>query len=90
MDLFDGHVYAKGLILNMMQDYLGDDAFIRAVQHYTKVNQHKNVETQDLKKAIEETTGQNMDWFFKQWVYEPGYPKYDVKWSYSREIEPFK
>ena len=85
MDLFDGHVYAKGsLILNMMQDHLGDDAFIRAVQHYTKVNQHKNVETQDLKKAIEETTGQNLDWFFKQWVYEPGYPKYDVKWSYNQ------
>ena len=45
---------------------------------------HKNVETQDLKKAIEETTGQNLDWFFKQWVYEPGYPKYDVKWSYNQ------
>ena len=85
MDLFDGHVYAKGsLILNMMQDHLGDAAFWRSVQHYAKVNQYKNVETQDLKKAIEETSGQNLDWFFKQWVYEPGYPEYDVKWSYNQ------
>ena len=38
----------------------------------------KNVETIDLKKSIEVTTGQNLDWFFKQWVYEPGYPEYEV------------
>ena len=91
MDLFDGHVYAKGsLILNMMQDYLGDDAFWRAIQHYTRLNQYKNVETEDLKKAIEEITGQNMDWFFKQWIYEPGFPEYDVKWSYNQRNRTVK
>ena len=85
IDLFDGHVYAKGsLILNMLQDHLGDDAFWRSIQHYTRSNQFKNVETQDLKKAIEEVTGQNLDWFFRQWVYEAGYPEYDVKWSYNQ------
>jgi len=91
MDLFDGHVYAKGsLILNMMQDYLGDDAFWRAIQHYTTLNQYKNVETEDLKKAIEEITGQNLDWFFKQWIYEPGFPEYDVKWSYNQRNRTVK
>ena len=85
MDLFDGHVYAKGsLIINMIHDFLGDEAFSRAIKYYTKLNQYKNVETQDLKKAIEEITGQNLDWFFKQWVYEPGYPEYEVKWSYNQ------
>jgi len=85
IDLFDGHVYAKGsLILNMLQDHLGDDAFWRSIQHYTRSNKFKNVETQDLKKAIEETTGQNLDWFFRQWVYEAGYPEYEVKWSYNQ------
>ena len=37
----------------------------------TKSYQYDNVETPDLKKPIEEVTGKNMDWFFKQWVYEP-------------------
>ena len=40
--------------------------------------------TTDLKKAIEETTGQNLDWFFKQWIYEPGFPEYDVNWKYNQ------
>ena len=83
IDLFDGHVYAKGsLILSMMENVLGKDAFWKAVKHYTKENQYKCVETQDFKKSIEEVTGQNLDWFFKQWLYEAGYPKYDVKWNY--------
>ncbi|MBC8467715.1 MAG: M1 family metallopeptidase, partial [Candidatus Marinimicrobia bacterium] len=91
MDVFDGHIFAKGsLILNMLQDYIGDDAFWRFIQHYTKENQYKNVETPDLKKAIEETTGQNMDWFFKQWIYEPGFPEYNVTWKYNQRNKSVK
>ena len=91
IDLFDGHVYAKGsLILNMLQDHLGDDAFKRSIQHYTKENKHKNVETPDLKRAIEEITGQNLDWFFRQWVYEAGFPEYEVKWSYNQRNRTVK
>ena len=47
----------------MIQDHLGDDAFWRSVQHYTRENMLKNVETSDLKKSIEEVSGQNLDWF---------------------------
>jgi len=84
MELFNSHVYAKGsLILNMIHDHLGDDGFWRAIQHYTRTYQYDNVETADLKRAIEETTGQNMEWFFKQWLYEPGYPEYKVSWTYN-------
>lgn len=91
MDLFDGHIYAKGsLILNMIYDVLGEEAFKRGVQHYVKENKHKNVETSDLKKAFEEVTGKNLDWFFKQWVYNPGYPEYDVSYSYNQRNRTIK
>ena len=91
MEVFDGHIYAKGsLILNMMRDFLGEDAFLRGIQKYTRDNQYKNVETPDLKKAMEETTGQNLDWFFKEWVYEPGYPEFDVKWNYNQRNKSVK
>ncbi len=83
-ELFSSHVYAKGsLILNMLRDVLGEQGFWKSIQHYTKQNKMKNVETMDLKKSIEVTTGQNLDWFFKQWVYEPGYPEYEVSWTHN-------
>ena len=61
----------------MIQDHLGDGAFWRSVQHYTRENMLKNVETSDFKKSIEEVSGQNLDWFFRQWVYDPGFPEYN-------------
>ena len=88
MELFDSHVYAKGsLILNMLKDILGEKVFWKSVQHYTKENQYKNVETTDLKKAIEEISGKNLDWFFEQWVYKPGYPEFKVDWEYNRRTK---
>ena len=88
MDLFNAHVYEKGsLILNMINDQVGDEGFWKSINHYTLSNKGKNVETSDFKKSIELITGQNLDWFFKQWLYEPGYPEFKVSWNYNPRNE---
>ncbi len=85
IELFDANIYAKGsIILNMIRRYLGDDAFFRSLKHYTQTHAAKNVETTDLKKAIEVTTGKNLDWFFEQWVYKPGVPDITASYRYNR------
>ena len=43
-----------------------------------------------MKKAFEEVTGKNLDWFFKQWVYEPGFPEYEVSYSYNQRNRTVK
>ena len=43
----------------------------------------QNVVTADLVKAIEESTGTNVDLFFDQWVYGAGAPRFTVKSSYD-------
>ena len=88
MDLFNAHVYEKGsLILNMINDQVGDEGFWRSINHYTISNKGKNVETSDFKKSIELITGQNLEWFFKQWLYEAGYPEFKVSWNYNPRNE---
>jgi len=85
MELFNGNVYAKGaIVLNMLRSYLGEEEFWRSIQHYTKENMYKNVETTDLKKTFEEITGQNLYWFFDQWIYTAGIPEYTVSYEYKR------
>ncbi|MDP6790077.1 MAG: M1 family aminopeptidase [Candidatus Marinimicrobia bacterium] len=84
-EVFDANIYAKGaIVMSMLKAYLGEEAFWRGMRHYTAKYAYENVETQDLKKAFEEATGQNLYWFFDQWAYTKGLPKLEVKSKYSR------
>jgi len=84
IDLFDRHLYEKGsVVLGMLRALVGDDQFFRSLQRYVRENQDRNVITQDLADAFAAETGRNLDWFFDQWVYRPGHPKFKVSWSYD-------
>jgi aminopeptidase N len=86
MDLFDRHLYEKGsLVLHMLRYVLGDDGFWKSMRYYVQTFQRQNVITTDLRRAIEEATGRNLDWFFDQWVYKGGHPTYEVSWSWDGE-----
>jgi aminopeptidase N len=81
---FDGNAYGKGgLVLYMLRDQIGEEAFYRGLKHYLEVNRGKNVVTADLVKAIEEETHINVDQFFTQWAYGAGAPKFDLVYSYD-------
>jgi aminopeptidase N len=83
--------YLKGaVVLNMLRWILGDDDFFRAMGYYLKKHQFSNVESNDLKTAIEEATGKNLQWFFDQWIYGGGHPVFEMQWQYlpdRRKVE---
>jgi aminopeptidase N len=75
-------------VLHMLRFVLGEELFWRAIRGYAAAYRHKPVETNDLIRSIEETTGFNLHWFFNQWVYGAGYPKFGVTptWSDSADM----
>ncbi|MFO0870266.1 MAG: M1 family metallopeptidase, partial [Pirellulales bacterium] len=82
--MFDAHSYPKGgRVLHQLRYELGDEMFWRALQRYIQINQHRVVETSDLRTAIEEATGQGLQWFFDQWIYRGGHPEFDVSWQWD-------
>jgi aminopeptidase N len=81
---FSGHIYPKGAtILQMLRHQLGDAAFWKAMNHYTTANEYRNVVTEDLRKAFEESTGRDYKAFFDQWVYGAGFPVFQVSSRYD-------
>jgi aminopeptidase N len=83
---YTANIYPRGsTVLNMMRHILGDDGWWKTIHHYLDVHQFNNVEANDLKVAAEEATGQNLDWFFDQWIYKSGHPIYDVSYIYDAE-----
>lgn len=91
MDIFDSKIYAKGsVILNMLRNILGDDLFFKAIRYYTNKHAYGLVETKDFILSIEEATGENLQWFFDQWVYKAGYPELEVKYEWDADQRAIK
>ncbi len=86
IELFDRHLYEKGgAVLHMLRGELGDGRFWRSIAHYVAQNAGRNVETIDVIRAIEETTGRNMRAFFDQWVFRGGHPDLDISVSWDAQ-----
>jgi aminopeptidase N len=82
--LFDVYPYPRGAaVINMLRFTLGEELFWKAIKHYVKKYQWQNVETQQLVVAIEEATGQNLQWFFDEWLYRMGHPEFEITSSYD-------
>jgi len=47
----------------MLRNYVGDDAFFKALNLYLTNNKFKNGEAHQLRLAFEEVTGQDLNWF---------------------------
>ncbi|NUM31031.1 MAG: M1 family metallopeptidase [Bacteroidetes bacterium] len=79
-------VYQKGSsVISMLRYVLGDINFKKVIKYYLTKHAYQNVETNDLYQAIQDVAGQNLDWFFEQWIYRGGEPHYKV--SYKNNID---
>ncbi len=86
--MFDNYAYpGGGSVLHMLRTQLGDKLFSAALKNYLTRNAHQPVSTEELRIAVEETTGQSMDWFFDEWLYRMGHPIFDVTQSYDESAK---
>jgi aminopeptidase N len=83
-DVFNGVTYQKGgRILNMLRNYLGSDAFYKGLHIYLTTNAFKNAEATQLRLAMEEASGLDLNWFFNQWYYGAGHPVLDINYKWD-------
>lgn len=82
-DMFDAHSYSKGgLVLHMLRNYLGDAVFFKGLNHYLTKHAFKSVEVHDLRIALEEASGEDLNWFFTQWFLSAGHPELEVSYNF--------
>ena len=83
-DMFDAVSYNKGgRILNLLRNYVGDEAFFKSLNNYLNTNKFKAGEAGQLRLAFEEVTGQDMNWFWNQWYYGSGHPVLKIDYFYD-------
>ncbi|ACB49496.1 aminopeptidase N [Crocosphaera subtropica ATCC 51142] len=86
IELYDRHLYEKGAcVYHMIRGILGDELFDKAIHRFVNENAHKTVETIDLLRAIETSTGYNLLFLFDQYVFRGGHPDYKINYSWDND-----
>ena len=87
-DNFDSHTYPKGAcVLHMLRFILGDKPFFRTLKHFLHKHEFQAVDTHDLMIAVKDVSGQNLDWFFEQYIFKPGHPVFDISYTWDRDSQ---
>jgi len=73
--------YNKGaMVLNMLRFKMGDALFFQGIKNYLKDIDlaYKYAKTPDLQSHLEAVYGSSLTEFFNDWIYNQGYPVYNI------------
>jgi len=79
-------VYQKGgWTLHMLRRLIGTETFWTGIRNYYRRYMNANASTDDFRQVMEQASGQDLRWFFTQWLNRSGVPKVEGSWHYNAE-----
>jgi hypothetical protein len=77
--MYQAMTYTKpSLVFRMLRWYLGEETFRRGVRHYYEHNQFRHVREEDLRASLESVSGEDLGWFFEQWLHTTATLDYSI------------
>jgi len=75
--------YKKGAaLIHMIRFELDNDSlFFSILQEFQKQFTDSVATGDDFRGVLENVSGSDFSWFFDQWYYGKGFPKFDIEWS---------
>ncbi|MBP7146284.1 MAG: hypothetical protein KBD01_01980 [Acidobacteria bacterium] len=75
-------LYNRGpLVLHMLRTLVGHDRFLAICRLFLESNTGSSATTDDFVEATSKVVGQDMRWFFDEWIRQPGTPEIAVQHS---------
>ena len=74
----------------MLANLLGEENLLGALNGFLQRYRYQAVTTADLLASLEEETGEDLDWFFNQWLYGAGYPSLDASTDWDEDARIFR
>ena len=82
---FQSLVTDKGaMILHMLRWVLGEDKYLKTMREFAETNAGKSATMDDFRAIAEKYYGEQLTWFFSQWLDSTGAPEFKVKYSVYR------
>ncbi len=82
---------AKGAaVMHMLRWLMGNDNFNKLLKAFPDRYAGKSVTTEDFRKSAEQITGQNLDYFFLEWIESTGAPEFKLEYTVFRTQKGFR
>lgn len=82
---------AKGAaILNMLRNIVGDDNFKEGLHAFMDKYSYKSANSEDFRKVMEQVSGQDLRYFFLQWLESSGTPTFKLDYTVFRVKDGFR
>ncbi len=78
------------VVVQMLRATMGDEKFFQSVKNFLRDNAWKSVTTEDFRKSAEAVMGQEMRYFFLQWVESNGAPEFKLEYTIFRTQKGFR
>jgi Peptidase family M1 domain len=77
-------------MLNMLRTVMGNDNFNKLMSSFTEKYSWQSVSTVDFRKLAEQISGQNLQYFFVQWLESSGAPEFKMEYTVFRTQKGFR
>ena len=82
---FQSLVTDKGaMILHMLRWVLGEDKYLKTMREFAETYSGKSASMDDFKAIAEKYYGEQLTWFFSQWLDSTGAPEFKLKYTTYR------
>src|SRR5208283_4912731 len=82
---FQSLVTDKGaMILHMLRWVLGEDKYLKTMREFAGTYAGKTATMDDFRAIAEKNYGEQLTWFFSQWLDSTGAPEFKVKYTVYR------
>jgi aminopeptidase N len=71
-------------IMSMLRWVMGDEAFHKTMAQFAQQYAGKSASVDDFQKIAEQNYGDNLRWFFTQWIDSTGAPEFKLKYTVYR------
>jgi tetratricopeptide (TPR) repeat protein len=82
---------AKGAaVYTMLRSVVGDQAFFKGLKAFMDQYSFKSANSEDFRKVMEQASGQDLRYFFLQWLESSGSPEFKLSYTVFRTQKGFR
>lgn len=77
-------------VVHMLRSVIGNDKFLQLLKEYPKEYAWKATSTEDFRKVAEQVSGQDLKYFFIEWIESSGAPEFKMEYTIFRTQKGFR